>query len=159
MNESCNKVKERKKNKSTFLLHSKNKAIKLICPHPIYNGIFFFPEKQSTSIRIGNLAVTVERLLLKETLSVFGRVHQLYYKMGTGFALAMFDQRCDAANALKDMNGKLMSGSFMVTSWADENEELNSDTGRFISGILISKFYYVMNNDKKHPSRIPLSNL
>ena len=105
------------------------------------------------------MAVTVERLVLKGILSAYGRVDRLYYKLGTGFALAMFNQRSDAARALKTMNGKLLNGSFMVTSWADENEELNSDTGRFISGILISKFYYVMNNDKKHPSRIPLSNL
>ena len=126
--------------------------------HPIYNRIYFFPEKQSTSIRIGNLDVTVERLLLKEILSAFGRVDSLYYKMGTGFALAMFNQRCDAAKALNDMNGKLLSGNCMLTSWADENEELNSDAGRFISGILISRFYYVMNNEKKHPSRIPLTN-
>ena len=109
---------------------------------------YFFPEKQSTSIRIGNLAVTVERPLLKETLSAFGRVDHLYYKMGTGFALAMFNQRCDAAKALNNMNGILLNGNFMVTSWADENDELNSDTGRFISGILISRFYYVLNNEK-----------
>ena len=117
---------------------------------------YFFPEKQSTSIRIGNLAVTVERLLLKETLSKFGQVDHLYYKMGTGFALAEFNQRCDASKALNHMNGTLLSGNFMVTSWADENDELNSDTGRFISGILISRFNYVLNNEKNILLESPL---
>ena len=79
----------------------------------------------------------VTRPLLRETLIAFGRVNHLYYKMGSGVAMVMFNQRCDAARALEDMNGCLLSGSFMVTSWADENEELSSDAGRFISGILI----------------------
>ena len=95
------------------------------------------------------MAVTVERPELNETVSAFGRVDRLFYKMGAGFALVMFNQRCDAARALEEMNGSLLSGSFMVTSWADQNDELDSDTGKFINGILTSRFYYVMNNEKK----------
>ena len=47
--------------------------------------------------------------------------------------MAYFNRRCDASKAHTYLDGRLLKGYSMVATWVDQNEELNSDTGRFMS--------------------------
>ena len=92
--------------------------------------IQFFLENRSASLRIGNLSEEVTKPLLRQTLSAFGKVDDVFYN-GKGVAIAIFNKRCDASNARSYLNGSLLQGLDMVVTWADPDEELDSDTGRF----------------------------
>ena len=87
-------------------------------------------------LRIGNLTEEVTKEVLQQTLSVFGKVDELFYNR-KGVAMVMFHRGYDASQARSHLDGKLLRGYNMVATWADENEELDSDMGRFISVISI----------------------
>ena len=92
--------------------------------------IQFFLENQSASLRIGNLSEEVTKPFLQQTLSAFGRVDDVFYN-GKGVAIAIFNKWYDASNAHSNLNGSLLKGFDMVVTWADPDEELDSDTGKF----------------------------
>lgn len=92
--------------------------------------IQFFLENRSASLRIGNLSDEVTKPFLRQTLSAFGKVDDVFYN-GRGVAIAIFNKWCDASDARSNLNGSFLKGFDMVVTWADPDEEFDSDTGKF----------------------------
>ena len=93
--------------------------------------IQFFLENRSASLRIGNLSEEVTKPFLRQTLSAFGKVDDVFYNR-RGVAIAIFNKWCDASDARSHLNGSLLQGFDMVVTWADPDEEIvDSDTGKF----------------------------
>ena len=107
--------------KPTFNLYRiMNKTIRIIQ---------FFLENRSASLRIGNLSEEVTKPVLQQTLSAFGKVDDVFYNR-KGVAIIIFSKWCDASNARSYLNGSLLKGYEMVVTWADPDEEFDSDTGK-----------------------------
>ena len=84
-------------------------------------------DNQSATLRIGNLVEEVSDKDLVKTLFAFGKVNKLIYKHDR-FAIVTFNRQCDASKAHSNLNDRLFKGSNMVTTWVDQNEELDSHT-------------------------------
>ena len=83
------------------------------------------------------MAKEVKPKVLWQTLSAFGKVDELFY-YGTGVAMAIFNKWSDASDARSNLNGCLLEGIEIVVTWADPDEEFDSDTGKFKCDVTVS---------------------